>query len=96
MFSADIKNDAVMFKPITNTSLSGLDPFSRQADISAFTCVGCTSAHYAPKVYLIRGGIKTSLLNNRIEGSTWIVFEPGVNEIRYSATSMPFRALWLL
>ena len=52
MFSADIKNDAVMFKPITNTSLSGLDPFSRQADISAFTCVGCASAHYAPKAFL--------------------------------------------
>ena len=51
MFSADIKNDATMFKPITNTSLSGLEPFSRQADISAFTCVGCTSAHYAPKAF---------------------------------------------
>ena len=51
MFSADIKNDATMFKPVTNTSLSELEPFSRQADISAFTCVGCTSAHYAPKAF---------------------------------------------
>jgi hypothetical protein len=51
MFSADIKNDAKMFKPITNTRLSGLEPFSQQADISAFTCVGCTSAHYAPKAF---------------------------------------------
>ena len=51
IFSADIKNDATMFKPITNTSLSGLEPFSMQADISAFTCVGCTSAHYAPKAF---------------------------------------------
>lgn len=51
MFSADIKNDATMFKPITNTSLSGIEPFSQQANISAFTCVGCTSAHYAPKAF---------------------------------------------
>ena len=51
MFSANIKNDATMFKPVANTSLSGLEPFSRQADISAFTCVGCTSAHYAPKAF---------------------------------------------
>jgi hypothetical protein len=52
MFSADIKNDATMFKPVANTNLAGLDPFSRQADISAFTCMGCASAHYAPKVFL--------------------------------------------
>ena len=51
MFSANIKNDATMFKPITNSSLSGLGSFSHQADISAFTCVGCSSAHYVPKAF---------------------------------------------
>lgn len=52
IFSANIKNDATIFKPITNTNISGLEPFSRQAEISAFTCVGCSSAHYAPKAFL--------------------------------------------
>jgi hypothetical protein len=51
MFSANIENDATMFKPVINTNIAGLAQFSRQTDISAFTCVGCSSAHYAPKVF---------------------------------------------
>ena len=36
-------------------------------------------------VTLLRGGVKTSIVNDRMAGSTWLVFEPGENEIAYSA-----------
>ena len=36
-------------------------------------------------VTLLRGGVKTSIVNSRSAGSTWLVFEPGENEISYGA-----------
>lgn len=50
VFAADIKNDATIFKPLI-TNKAGLGGLSHQAPISAFTSVGFTSAHYAPKVF---------------------------------------------
>jgi phage-related protein len=35
--------------------------------------------------WLLRGGIKTSIVNDRSAGSVWLVFEPGENEISYGA-----------
>lgn len=34
---------------------------------------------------LLRGGVTTNILSNRQSGSSWITFEPGENEISYSA-----------
>ena len=36
-------------------------------------------------VTLLRGGVKTSIVNSRSTGSTWLVFNPGENEISYGA-----------
>lgn len=36
-------------------------------------------------VILKRGNTTRNLLSNRTEGSSWILFEPGINEISYSA-----------
>lgn len=36
-------------------------------------------------VTLTRGGIKTSIVNTRTAGSSWVQFEPGMNEISYGA-----------
>jgi phage-related protein len=36
-------------------------------------------------VTLLRGGVKTSIVNSRSTGSTWLVFDPGENEISYGA-----------
>lgn len=33
----------------------------------------------------LRGGVVTSLINDRLEGSKWLVFEPGMNEVSYGA-----------
>ena len=36
-------------------------------------------------VWLLRGGVKTGIINDRSAGSVWLVFEPGENEISYGA-----------
>jgi hypothetical protein len=36
-------------------------------------------------VKLTRSGTTTSIVGDRTSGSTWIVFEPGENEISFSA-----------
>lgn len=36
-------------------------------------------------VWLLRSGVKTSIINDRSAGSVWLVFEPGLNEISYGA-----------
>lgn len=36
-------------------------------------------------IKLKRGATTTSLLNSRLSGSSWVVLEPGVNQISYSA-----------
>lgn len=36
-------------------------------------------------VTLLRAGVKTSIVNSRSEGSTWLIFEPGENEVSYGA-----------
>jgi hypothetical protein len=36
-------------------------------------------------VKLTRSGVTTSIVGDRTSGSTWIVFEPGENEISFSA-----------
>lgn len=36
-------------------------------------------------VTLLRNGVITNILSNRSAGSSWITFEPGINEISYSA-----------
>lgn len=36
-------------------------------------------------VTLLRGGVKTSIVNSRSTGSAWLVFDPGENEISYGA-----------
>ena len=35
--------------------------------------------------WLLRGGVKTGIVNDRSAGSVWLVFEPGENEISYGA-----------
>ena len=71
-----------IFYNVTNNTFFGLSVTMQESDT-----IVINTQRGEKSVYLIRGGIKTSLLNNRIEGSTWITFEPGENEIRYSATS---------
>lgn len=36
-------------------------------------------------VTLLRAGVTTSIVNSRSEGSTWLTFEPGENEVSYGA-----------
>lgn len=36
-------------------------------------------------VTLLRDGVKTNILSDRTQGSSWITFEPGENEISYGA-----------
>lgn len=71
-----------IFYNVTNNTFFGLSVTMQESDT-----IVINTQRSEKSVYLIRSGVKTSLLNNRIEGSTWIVFEPGMNEIRYSATS---------
>jgi hypothetical protein len=71
-----------IFYNITNNTFFGVTVTMQDSDT-----IVINTQRGEKSVYLIRGGVKTSLLNNRIEGSTWIVFEPGENEIRYGATS---------
>lgn len=36
-------------------------------------------------VTLLRGGVVTNLINDRLTDSSWLVFEPGMNEVSYGA-----------
>jgi phage-related protein len=36
-------------------------------------------------VTLLRGGVRTNILSDRTEGSSWLTFEPGENEISFGA-----------
>ena len=69
-----------IFYNVTNNTFFGLTVTMQESDT-----IVINTQRGEKSVYLIREGVKTSLLNNRTEGSTWIVFEPGENEIRYSA-----------
>jgi hypothetical protein len=71
-----------IFYNVTNNTFFGVTVTMQESDT-----IVINTQRGEKSVYLIRGGVRTSLLNNRIDGSTWIVFEPGENEIRYSATS---------
>ena len=69
-----------IFYNVTNNTFFGLTVTMQESDT-----IVINTQRGEKSVYLIREGVRTSLLNNRTEGSTWITFEPGENEIRYSA-----------
>ena len=73
-----VKNPA--FYNNTNGTFFGVDLTMQSGDtITINTQKGEKS------VKLTRGGVTTSIVGDRTSGSTWIVFEPGENEISFSA-----------
>lgn len=51
-FGADIKNDATIYKYISNTSYANLAQLSRSAPVTALTPTIFSGGHYAPKAYI--------------------------------------------
>ena len=63
-----------------NNTFIGVDVTMQASDVITIdTRLGKKS------IKLKRGAAVTSLLNNRLSGSSWVVLEPGVNQISYSA-----------
>lgn len=64
----------------TNNTFFGVNVTMQSGDI-----ITINTQQGEKGVTLLRGGIKTSIVNERTSGSTWLVFEPGENEISYGA-----------
>ena len=70
------------FYNVTNNTFFGVEVTMEQSDM-----IVINTQKGEKSVYLLHDGTKTSLMNNRTAGSSWIVFEPGINEIQYDAYS---------
>lgn len=68
------------FHNLTTGEFFGLD-----IDMEAGDFVTINTQQGEKSVTLLRNGITTNLLSNRTEGSKWITFMPGKNEVSYSA-----------
>ena len=50
-FCADIKNDATIFKPLTESNLAGLSALSKESPVTATAAIIFSGGHYAPKAF---------------------------------------------
>lgn len=64
----------------TNGSFFGVDITMQNGDV-----IEINTQRGEKSVKLTRSGVTTSIVGDRTSGSTWIVFEPGENEISFGA-----------
>lgn len=64
----------------TTNAFFGLDFDMYQGDV-----ITVNTNQGEKSVTLLRGGVTTNILADRTEGSTWLTFEPGENEISFGA-----------
>lgn len=64
----------------TNGTFFGVDITMQNGDV-----IEINTQRGEKSVKLTRGGVTTSIVGDRTSGSTWIVFEPGENEISFGA-----------
>lgn len=64
----------------TNSTFFGVDITMQNGDV-----IEINTQRGEKSVKLTRSGVTTSIVGDRTSGSTWIVFEPGENEISFGA-----------
>jgi predicted phage tail component-like protein len=64
----------------TNSTFFGVDITMQSGDV-----IEINTQRGEKSVKLTRSGVTTSIVGDRTSGSTWIVFEPGENEISFGA-----------
>lgn len=74
----DVKNPA--FYNNTNGTFFGVDITMQSGDV-----IEINTQRGEKSVKLTRSGMTTSIVGDRTSGSTWIIFEPGENEISFGA-----------
>lgn len=68
------------FYNLTTQKYFGLDFDMNQGDL-----ITVNTQKGEKSVTLLRDGVTTNILNDRTEGSTWLTFEPGENELSFEA-----------
>lgn len=91
--NGDIATGAIItFRAITNQILNPIfynrttqKYFGLNFDMYAGDVITVNTQQGEKSVTLLRSGVTTNILSDRMNGSSWITFEPGENEISYGA-----------